>query len=370
MTRTWTSILLLAFSISLLAQEPVLFGERGHEYRSDGQTTRIFLDRRGDFYPDVFIPDSLLRLSDNLLRSYYASQEDAMTVAQQTYGFEPSSNFYASYLRFQDSVEVQTVRQLNEKLTQETELFIMVHGFRKPLDSVSTGTNSFQDFTLVKEAILENRPDQPIHFIEVYWDGTYIPIEESISGILDLGRLFTRQAIPNATLVGLGLRKFISKINHPKIHFLAHSLGAQVVNNLLWNADAISGGATPSQKVEVCLIAPAVARKPFRSFYDRNTDFDYRVKDNYSYAIMYNERDIVVAKSNPGEKRYVRFTRFFGNTKLGCNCSREAEKVVRRFRNQYPNSTIKLLDATSVGNDHRWASYVKSEAFRQYLSEL
>jgi len=354
----------------MFAQEPVLYGERGGLYNSDEETTRIFIDKRGDFYPDIPIPNADLRNVDGFLGLYYDSHRDALEVAQKEYGI-PNKKFFRTIFRnIQDSIELRTVRALNARLNTETELFVLVHGFRKPLVPVDSGTNSIQDYDLVKEAIKKNRPDKDIHFLEVYWDGTYIPIKESISGILDLGKLFTKQAMPNSIMVGLGLRKLITNIDHPKIHIIGHSLGAQVINNILWNADAVSGGATPDQAIDVCLIAPAVARKPFRFFNNRSTDYDYQSKDNYAYSIIYNERDIVVAKSNFGEKRYVRFTRFFGNTKLGCNCSREAEKVVRRFRNKHPNSTIQLFDATAVGNDHRWGSYVKSDAFADYLSSL
>ncbi len=184
--------------------------------------------------------------------------------------------------------------------------------------------------------------------------------------MIKLGKLFKKTAIGNATRVGLGLRKLISRIDHPRVHIVAHSLGAQVVNNILWNANSDSEGLTPAQKIDVCLIAPAIARKPFRKFMNRTGVIDLDA-DNYDYSIIYNERDIVVAKSNFGNRRYFRFTRFFGNTKLGCNCAREATKVKKMFKRRYPNSTVKLFDATEVGNNHRWGAYVESQAFVEYM---
>ena len=355
--------------LSVFSQEPVLYGERSDNFQSNNTTTRIFLDRHGDFYPDVIIKNEDLKNSNYNLRDYYDQNDSGIAVDQEIYDVTNRKFKYTTFLRLQDSIEQRAIRQLNSKLESDTELYVLIHGFRKPLEHVSTGTNSIEDYNLVKAAILKNRPESNIHFLEVYWDGTYINIKPSIGGMVKLGKLFKKQALPNATRVGLGLRKLISRIDHPRIHIIAHSLGAQVANNVLWNANEESDGLTPAQKIEVCLIAPAIARKPFRKFMNR-TGIGYLDSDNYDYSIIYNERDIVVAKSNFGDRRYFRFTRLFGNTKLGCNCSREAIKVKNMFSRRYPNSTVQLYDATEVGNNHRWGAYVQSPAFVDYITSF
>jgi len=360
----------LSFTVALQAQEPVLYGERSEAYVSDKTTTRIFLDQNGDFYPDVIIKNEDLKSAEYNLRSYYKLNKDAVSKAQKVHQFEKGRFDRNTFNNLQDAIEKKALKRLNDQLDTGTELFVLIHGFRKPLQHVDSGTNSIEDYNLVKAAILKHRPSSKIHFLEVYWDGTYIDIKPSIGGMVKLGKLFKKSAIGNSTRVGLGLRRLMSRIDHPRIHIIAHSLGAQVVNNILWNANnLVSGGLTPTQKIDVCLIAPAIGRKPFRKYMER-TGVVYLDQDNYDYSIIYNERDIVVAKSNFGDKTYVRFTRFFGNTKLGCNCAREAEKVVRRFKNQYPNSSIQLYDASAVGNNHRWGAYVQSDAFVEYITSF
>lgn len=366
MTRLILFIGGLLISYLTIAQEPVLYGERSEAYQSDEQTSRVFLDQHGDFYPDIMIKDEDLKNSNNNLRDYFGVNKAALATAQQRYGVRSQQMTHTTFLRIQDSIERRVIRNLNNKLQSDTELYVLIHGFRKPLRPVPNGSNSLEDYNSVKAEIIKNRPNANIHFLEVYWDGTYINIKPSIGGMVKLGKLFKNQATPNATRVGLGLRKLISRIDHPRIHIIAHSLGAQVVNNILWNADDTSEDLTPTQKISVCLIAPAIARKPFRKFLNR-TGVIYLDQDNYDYSIIYNERDIVVAKSNFGDRRYVRFTRFYGNTKLGCNCSREAVKVMNMFEKRYPTSTVMLYDATEVGNNHKWGAYAQSQAFVDYM---
>jgi len=359
----------LFIGVAAYSQEPVLYGERPDDYVSDSSTTRIFLDQNGDFYPELQINNEQLLSSDYNLKEYFNQNESVVQELRELYGYQKGQFGHKPFNNLQGAIEHDLINRINNKLQADTELFVLIHGFRKPLEPVPNGTNSIDDYHMVKSAILDNRPNSTIHFLEVYWDGTYIDIKPSVGGIVKLGKLFKKQAIPNATRVGLGLRRLISRIDHPRIHIIAHSLGAQVVNNILWNANKESTELTPTQKVDVCLIAPAISRRPFRKFMDR-TGIIYLDADNYDYSIIYNERDIVVAKSNFGDKRYFRFTRFFGNTKLGCNCSREAIKVKKMFQRRYPNSTVKLYDATEVGNNHRWGAYVQSPAFVDYITSF
>ena len=353
-----------------VGQEAVLYGERTEHFLESDNTSRIFLDKNGDFYPDLFIDNTDLASNDNALSSYFKNNRLELAEAFKLYSSNNKVKRRASFSDLQESVLQHSIEKLNNLLDSNVELFILVHGFRKPLMPQPLATSSSEDYASVKSAILQNKPNSKIHFLEIYWDGTYIQVEKSVGSIIKLGKLFKRKAIGNSSNVGLGLRKIINKIDHPNINIIGHSLGAQVINNALWNANVESDVQTPFQKIDVCLIAPAIGRKPFRKYFNRKVDYNYSKSDNYKYSIIYNERDIVVAKSNFGKKRFVRFTRLFGNTKLGCNCSREAIKVKRRFRNQHPNSKVDLYDATSVGNNHLWRAYAQSNAFKEYLKSL
>jgi len=282
------------------------------------------------------------------------------------HGIDASGFSYGDYQRWQSLLRKDWITDLEGKVAADQELVFLVHGFRKPIDATEKSTSSEQDFESVKVAMIAARPDLSFHFVDVYWDGTFVAVPDGIGALFKLGKLFTKSAMPNSIKVGVSLRKILASMDRPKIHVIGHSLGAQVINNALFNANVESRVPFPDQELHVTYIAPAIGRKPFRSFKKAADNTDQQ-RSPIHLSLFYNELDIVVAKSNPGEKRIVRFTRFFGNTKLGCNCANEAVKVQKMFARKYPESSVALYDATEIGNDHRWRSYVKSLVFGEYM---
>lgn len=353
------------------SQESVVYGMRSSVFTEIDNTSRIFFDKRGDLYPVMDISDEALRDNDNAIQTYFSNNQEAFSEAAKYYGLDVIDYSVVNYKALQNAILERNLNDLHARLTADNELFVLVHGFRKPLKSTPRSSSALEDNQNVKSAISSYRSDKSIHYLEVYWDGTFISIPNNLGSLIRMGKLFKKSAIPYSNQAGLGLRLFVSKIKFQKIHIIAHSLGAQVVNNCLFNANVDSSIPTPAQdQINVCLVAPAIARKPFRSFYERSIAKNYQSEDNYHYAIIYNERDIVIAKSNPNGKRKFRFTRFYGNTKLGCNCAKEAVKVAKLFGRKYPGSKVELLDASAVGGDHRWKSYATSNSFREYIQAL
>ncbi|MBT8218567.1 MAG: alpha/beta hydrolase [Bacteroidia bacterium] len=366
------AVICLYHLVDINGQECVLYGMRSTVFENSENTTRIFFDRNGELYPEMDIPDKELMENGSALQTYFSNNTSTFVEVLQAYEIHGVTDYSdAIYRKLQDAIQQRMLYELHTHLTEDKELFVLVHGFRKPMQSRSRSSSARADNQHVKSAISTYRPEADIHYLEVYWDGTFISIPNSLGSLIRMGRLFKKAAIPHATNTGLGLRSFISKINFNKIHIVAHSLGAQVVNNCLFNANIDTSMPTPIQDhITVCLVAPAIARKPFRRFYERSIASNFDENDNYHYTIIYNERDIVIAKSNPRGKRKYRFTRFYGNTKLGCNCANEAVKVSKIFGRKYPGSQVKIVNASVVGRDHRWKAYAASVPFKAYIEGL
>ena len=191
-----------------------------------------------------------------------------------------------------------------------------------------------------------------------------------------LFKLFENQARANAVNVGYSLRKVVSKIDKENITVVAHSLGARVATSLLFNSyDGDASKAqqklkTPSQsRVDIILIAPAISKSPFKAYYERVSKVDFKKKDNYFLAIVYNRKDFVLLKREnklrlfgPGPRRY-------GNTSLGCNARKEAYKLRDDIFVEFPNSEIQLINAP-IGQEHFFKSYANAVSVKHYFDTI
>lgn len=367
---------IIVFVISVVSfisfsQEHVLFGERSQHFSELDNTTRIFLDKNGSVYPEAFIPDSILSQSEYSLEEFYRNNSDKYSEINNQYNLSITEFNAEGFESFQQAVISGVLKGIHEKVTEESTIYILIHGFRKPLESINGDTSSQGDYDFIKSQINRHSKSTKNHFIEIYWDGMYLKPERSLKYVFGLGRLFKKEALGNAINVGVGLRKIIPNIKSNAITVFSHSLGAEVAVNLLFNADLKVGLETPSQEnVNVYLLAPAISKKPFKKFYDRNSEISFSERDNYNLSIIYNEADFVLSKAMRILGVSIRFSRRYGNTRLGCNCSDEAVKLKNLFLQRFPNSSIQLVHADSFGESHHARDYYGSDEFKALIREM
>ena len=364
--------LLLYMHIPDTELKNVPYGERQPVFKSSENVTRWYFDKWGHFYPNLIIPDSILMANGASLKEYF--QNDSIEFGKLARQLNLKSEDYSeeNFNVSQDSLITNELKDFHQNLSDSSELFVLIHGFRKPLKTQHGTTSSFLD-NLMIQSIINTHSKEKNHFIEIYWDGLYDFFEpQKRNQHNEVFSLFEKEARTNAVFAGYGIRKLISKLEISNLNIITHSLGARVALACLFNTyddyvDAeIQNFPTPNQpNIKIGLIAPAIGMTPFEEYFDRNSSLDLSNQDNYHFHIMYNEEDIILLKKigflGPGPYKY-------GDTSLGCNYENTAFKSKEYFQKNYPNSTLNLIEM-KVGSTHLTEHYVLSEGFTQFLRE-
>ncbi len=276
-----------------------------------------------------------------------------------------------NFEEIQDTLIANALRDFNRQLSDSAAVYVLIHGYRKPLTSQHGTTSSFAD-NLVIQSVINAKTQTQNHFIEIYWDGLYDFFEpQKRNQHWEVFTLFENEARTNAVFAGYGIRKLISKLEIPNLTIITHSLGARVISSCLFNTydeyvtPKLQATPTPPQEnIKIGLIAPAIGIAPFEEYFERNAVWDFSKKDNYQIHILYNEQDIILLKKigffGPGPYR-------FGDTSLGCNYEGTALKLKDYFSKNYPNSTLNLIE-TNIGSTHLPEHYAFSEGFSEFLS--
>lgn len=351
----------------------VLYGERSEVFKEDNNNVQLFLDKNGDFYPLADIDNIELR-STATIKGYFKNNTASFVEISLKYDLEFQHFSDSNYLLLQEAIINERILSINNKSSEFKDVFILIHGFRKPILPKGNDTSSQQDNISFRNSIPNN---DSIFFIEVYWDCMYdCCLSLSAKKNKSIFKLFEEQARMNAVKSGYGLRNVISKISKENITLISHSLGARVAVSTLFNTydDYIESSKqvleTPSQKkVDICLIAPGISKDPFSEYFERTTNLDYKLIDNYNLSIVYNRKDFVLLKRDPKVRVFGPGPRDFGNTSLGCNHKREAIKLKKYFKTNFKNSKIELINAP-IGKNHLFRVYANSNAVQKYLNSI
>ncbi|MEL6658942.1 MAG: hypothetical protein AAFP77_20710 [Bacteroidota bacterium] len=364
---------LTPFAVAQTGQQ-VIYGERYRYFSEVSGVVRVFLDRQGDFYPEAIIPDSALLDNNASIQAYFTSHPDAFVKTAAHYDLQITGYSEQHFATLQEKIIGQLVDRINT-LDQERELFLLIHGFRKPLVPQQWSSSSKNDYNNVRSSIAGRyAPDKAPQFVEVYWDGTFdCCIGRKTKVNKRIFQLFEDVAQVQATRTGYALRQIIEGIEREQLNIVTHSLGAQVGVSIVSNTyderidTTLQSLPTPAQpRVNLCLLAPAISKEPFFDYDERTTAIDLEAEDNYHLSVLYNKKDFVLRKRvlifGPGPRKY-------GNTALGCNCHRELYKLEDYFSEHFPNSPLNLHEA-AIGGTHRFWRYVESEAFSSFLDQL
>jgi hypothetical protein len=359
-------LLLLCVTASLSGQpvdnkRSVLYGERVG-LTALPTTSRVFLDRNGDLYPELSLPDSLLAGADASLAQLFEQQPEVFQTKQ------------SSFSNYQDSVLAATLMSINEGATAATDVFVLVHGFRKPFRPEPGGRTSGSEYLQLQQRIRNTAGDkgQPF-FVEIYWDGTYdCCFSFNARRNRAIFELFEQQGQRHATVTGYRLRPLLAGIQTSRLHLVGHSLGTRVLLTATFDAYAeevvpeLREIPTPGQEVvDICLVGPAVAGDAFEQYYHRGNR-SLSIKENYRFSVFYNRRDFVLRKRvfifGPGPRKY-------GDTSLGADRRRSIRKLTELFETRFPESPI-FTHRTRIGISHALRDYGGTPEFMGYLRRL
>jgi hypothetical protein len=350
---------------SIQAQDRhVLFGDHPNEDMA------VYLDANGYPYPDYLIQNDSLRKVGSTLRNYYVSYPNEYRAISREYGVSVNSIDDKSFELLNAAIFKRISARINEKNSERGIVTAMVHGFRKPYQSLNRDMCSPEEYRGLKDA-LKRAGDRSVVYVEVYWDGMYdCCFSMSPKKNRPMFAMF-EDAQRNAIPVGQQLRRLLTAIDTDTLNLYSHSLGAKVLTHCLWDPLDIDI-PTPSQRcINICLIAPAISSEEVLwGHYDTrraNRKLE-RDEDNYHLKIVYNKKDFVLRKKDfaiglfgPGAYKY-------GDTSLGCNKRKSAEKFQLNMLKGYPSQTrVQLFDFESTGKCHHLYCYCRNPLFKELV---
>ncbi|MCE3282734.1 MAG: hypothetical protein K0Q66_1471 [Chitinophagaceae bacterium] len=340
----------------------VVYGDhQSRVYPVSTATERIFLDKEGHLYPEFPVDNATLQRHCGSLKRALLQDSLLLFTVAHGYGILPGSvNIDSVFTLLQERIAARLISRINNNSANAQAVSLLIHGFRKPFHDNGEDSTSVSDNFFAKKDILRSSGLQH-YFVEVYWDGMHMPFR--IQETRRLSQLFESASLPSAAQAGTGLRAVVSRLQTPRLNLFTHSLGARVAASLLFNPGSSIREKqlpTPSQqRLEVCMVAPAVGSVLFRNYFDRTTHIPYLVKDNYSLSVLYNTDDVALLKQvgifGPGAYRY-------GVTSLGCNRDGDVFALYQMHRNSYPTFNYRAFDFSGSAW-HNFHSYHGRPAF-------
>lgn len=336
MHRLLFFILLICPSL-LFAQRDVYFGERDlKKYSLD-----LFVDKAGDLYPSVRVPDSLMLAYDGKLRALYANQLDLFAKALTFYSINNLGTFDELYQSLQSKIILEKKNLWQQSTTNDSSIYFLIHGFRKPFSETQGEYTSTKDFQLMKDALhLQNK-----RVVSVYWDATFdCCFSSDVKKNNELFGLFVAAQL-RTQMIAVKLGQVLNELTFPKVFLVSHSLGAKI-----W-METLSNVHTKFQSFNILLVAPAIRADQVTLAVRNSTTTDV------SIGIVYNRHDFVLKKKDPYIGWFGPGVKKYGETSLGCN-KRGAIKKVSRFENKYGSDVLfQFYNYKWVGKGHHVRNY-------------
>ncbi|WP_373061912.1 hypothetical protein [Gemmatimonas sp.] len=253
-------------------------------------------------------------------------------------------------------------------------MVVLVHGFNVPADTYEFQIEKARRAVLSNSVARAAMGDPPV-FLQVAWDG--------MEGDGGIPRTAWGRAQYTAPVIGLELRRLLAAVDSAApVRVIAHSLGALVVGNALWNASGVFGNLRdsvfrayharvsgidstgyhfpPHTNIRVGLIAPATSAKIFKK-YATAPESSARID---RIVVGVNRHDRVTNK-------FFGAAGFGGATTLGAN----PKELCRAMFAYYPatlRGKARLVDMQVPApnyhkEEHSWVSYSEKEAQKQFL---
>ena len=160
------------------AQPNVLFGERS----ISRDIAAVFYDKDGNIYPDYFIADSSLTRSSASLADWYKDHPADFEKICGAYHCPFDKFAYDKLPVLNDSIAAMVRRSIEAKRNGLNSITFLVHGYRKPFNSLNGDSPSPRDFRMLETA-MNNYNNGRMLYVEVYWDGmlTGVNIEATVA---------------------------------------------------------------------------------------------------------------------------------------------------------------------------------------------
>jgi|SRR5690554_284846 len=351
-------------------RKSVLFGN--HNKNTNSQSYSVFMDERGSFYPEESIKNSRLKRSHGQLQLFY--EKNNFEELKKAGNFE-------TFESFQDHL----VKKISSEINQRYET-----GKHESITIILLGYNNKYEPSVVKLNQLENKINEHLELIgktsfivPLYWDG-----KRSIVGA-DVLSIFNN-ANANSYNAGIKLRHLVNSLSANQINIISHSLGANVVTQLLFNQitkvqDDSSEGEesvflnlkaaysdekyrTTNKTIKVGLIAPAIpGYSTFLDYDKRSHKYDPNY-DNYKFFIGFNKYDPVL------NKFIRRLSPTLSSTTFGCDYHNEIDRVKLLFCTKYNTENMEFIDFSlkkcNKHKKHGISSYMEMPQYDQLLKSI
>ena len=350
------------------------FKNKAEGMPNDG-AIRIYFDRWGDIYPDLFIDHTTFYSNNSTLENVYKNDSavlDKVLTEENLSGTGLDSKEKIALL--EENLSLKYAKKINT-LSNNKKLIFFIHGFN------NTAEEAYPNYQKIKSEILKRYTKDEIQIVEIYWDG-----------LLDKGKTVNAIKIWNnsqvaAAFVGLGLRRVLSKISAKKSYVITHSHGAAVITEALFNVrrfklsyytDYDDGKeivsmqqnhklyTTPKTEFVVGMLAPAIpGTNVFDEYHQRTVEAGNVVTTDFNYRFIsgFNINDEKTTKWKLASK--------FGSTTLACRINENKE--VGNYFTDHPNVFNSIDFSTNHGSPqkkHDFALYISNEHFEDLLDSL
>lgn len=317
----------------------------------------VYFDQFGMLYPPVQLSEAEIKESEYSIKNFYLNHTAVADSLFENYGITTTKPYPNSALQqLNDSLMFDLAIQIEAKLN--TKLLVFgIHGYRKSYLENQQDVTSVREYSLLNTA-LERSKKQDFQLVQVYWDATYdCCYSMNRKNNLQLFELF-ETAYSNADNVGRSFQTFLSYFNENQIGIVAHSLGSKVAVKSVINCK------NSHTKFSVALVEPAISADLIREEYNSQS-----AHPDISWLIYYNEKDFVLKKKDNKIGCFGPGCYAYGETTLGMNKKRSAEKLQQWMSAASPPISCQLKDMTELGKAHSLRAYLSLQDFRE-ISEF
>lgn len=328
--------------------------------------TSIYFDKDGMLYPDAKIKNESLQKCKGSLSLWYSENPSFTDSLLAVYRIKSEKVTVKSSHEEKTSAQTsmfytsETLKSLNEQLIKQKSRYLdslangnglefYIHGFRKSYLDNNQDVTSVAEFGMLEKSLDSSRTRKNV-VVWVYWDGMYdCCFSSDFKRNKELFELYETAGL-NADKVSESFAKMLENSTSQYINIVAHSLGTKIAVQSVMNCEK------DFHRFRVCLIEPAISSKLFKKFYEGSTQIP-----NRSWLISYNENDFVLKKKDnkigvfgPGAYKY-------GETTLGCNKKKDAEKLQKWMKVNQSLVQFELVNKTYIGKCHSLRCYTKNE---------
>ena len=317
----------------------------------------VYFDQFGMLYPPVNISETEMKRNEYSIKNFYINNTLITDSLLESYRISTAKPYPNSALQLlNDSLMFGLARQIEAKTDQRLLVF-GIHGYRKSYLENDRDVTSVREYMLLNKA-LEQSKKQDFQLVQIYWDATYdccYSLNRKTN--MQLFELF-ETAYANADKVGSSFQTFLSYFNEDQIGIVAHSLGSKVAVKSVINCK------NTHTKFNIALVEPAISADLIKEEYNSQ-----KVHPDISWLIYYNEKDFVLKKKDNKIGCFGPGCYAYGETTLGMNKKRSAEKLQHWMNEATPSISCQLKDMTELGKVHSLRAYVANKDFAE-ISEF